>query len=503
MKNKEGFFLPILSLQKLCNDSHFGEIMNHKIKFGTDGWRAIMGKEFTYENLTRLTFAVSDVLTKLSPEKRTILVGYDRRLLSKQFAQLVATIYAKHNFTVKISESFVPTPAMSWSAKHHADCIGATIITASHNPSIWNGFKFKENFGGSALPKTTHLFEEVANSETLSWESVDEQEFDTSCVDKKIQYFDPYEEYRTSLFDQVEVETIKAEKPKVCIDVMNGSGSHYIKKILEDLNLDTAIINSECNPNFRGLAPEPIRKNLDELSKYVVDNKLIAGFALDGDADRLGAVDEYGEEFSTQQILSVVYWHMTRHRKKKWSIARSVSTTKMVDLIANRNGYDYHETPVGYKYIAEKMLNEGVEIGGEESGGVGIKDHIPERDGLLTILLLLEIISIHKMSLTQIYAQICKEERPYFFKRSDLKLSSEKMDTVMNILKRNPPSRWSSQEVDKIVTIDGFKFYLRDGSWVLIRPSGTEPVFRTYAESDTIEHAANLLCEVEKFAIEG
>jgi len=470
------------------------------IVFGTDGWRALIAREFTFSNVGLVAHAVAETSQEKAPMLTRMIVGYDRRFLSQRFAQTVAAVYVEHGYEVLFAQQYYPTPALSWAAKFETGVAGATVITASHNPPEWNGFKFKEPFGGSATPDTTKAFEaRILKLQKKEVEPPDPEAFLRALKQGKIKEFNPMAKYAEALCRQVNVDAIRKVTNTVGLDVMYGSASSHFVTILRSLGVRVEELHGDENPGFHGTAPEPIAKNLGELCANVKNNHWACGLATDGDADRLGAVDEKGDYFTTQQILSVVYWHMLVNRKKKWNIARSGSTTRMVDLLAKRAGMKSFETPVGFKYIAEKMIQGEAQIGGEESGGIGIIDHIPERDGLLTGLLLLEILGTTGKGLRTIYEKICKEERPYYFTRYDIHLTPEQAQSVIERLKSNPPQAWDNRSVENLLTLDGFKFYLKDGGWVLIRPSGTEPIFRLYAEAESIEASEKLIEKAKAF----
>ncbi len=472
-----------------------------KIKFGTDGWRGIIASDFTFENVAFVATAVARVMKKTQPNDSTMIVGFDRRFFSREFAQTAACIYAQHGFKVMISENYVPTPALSWTVKNTANCAGGTMLTASHNPYSWNGFKYKEKFGGSASNEMTKMFEdEMAMMSPLS-EIPMAEKFLELVNNKQITLFNPMETYFSAVLKQVDVESIRNAKFKVGVDAMYGAGSTHFRKLLESIGVQVTEIHAQENPMFGGTPPEPVEKNLLELSKLIKDQKLDCGLATDGDADRLGAIDEFGVSFTTQKILSVVYWHMLKNKNKPWNISRSVSTTRLVDLIATKYGKKCFETPVGFKNIAQEMVKGNAQFGGEESGGIGIVDHVMERDGLFTGLLLLELMAKTGKKLAAIYKDLSNEIRPYEFTRMDLHVPAEVMVKAMQKLSKSTPKEWMGRKVETLLTIDGFKFYMEDGSWILIRPSGTEPIFRLYAEAETLDASQKLLEGVKAYVL--
>ncbi len=472
------------------------------IKFGTDGWRGLIAQDFTFENVALVATAVARVIKRIQPKDNLMIVGYDRRFLSADFAKTTAYIYAKEGFQVELTDNYVPTPALSWTVKNTPNCAGGTMITASHNPYDWNGFKFKEKFGGSASSEMTKLFEqEIEKMEDFSHSQLFENEFQIFCKKKKIVYRNFMEKYFDAVISFVDADAIRKKNFHIGLDTMYGAGSSHYQKLLESLNVKFEALHSDENPTFGHTPPEPVEKNLSELSQLVREKKLACGLATDGDADRLGAMDEHGEAFTTQKILSVVYWHMLKHRKKPWNISRSASTTRMVDLIAEKSGFQCTETPVGFKNIAQVMLQGKAQMGGEESGGIGFVDHVIERDGLLTGILLLEIMAVTGRTLSEIYAQLCKDIRPYEFIRLDLVVQKEIMIRAMEKLSQDTPKEWMKKKVERLQTIDGFKFYLEDGSWLLIRPSGTEPLFRLYAEAESLNASQSLLDEARNYVM--
>ncbi|MCB0326340.1 MAG: hypothetical protein KDD52_01865 [Bdellovibrionales bacterium] len=471
------------------------------IKFGTDGWRGVIAQDFTFENLTYMSHAVAKVCKKKYKDRNRIYIGYDRRFLSQDFARHCACIFAEHGFTVVWSQQYMPTPILSWATKQDSRSVGSIVITASHNPPTWNGFKFKEIFGGSAFKETTDEFE-AALDFSMEHKIFTSEKFDDLVKNEKIQFFDLKDQYIESVLNLVDIDLIRKSQFSVGIDPMHGSGSHILAEILEKIGVQCHEIHNNENPCFGGRNPEPIEENLRDLSALVRDQKLDAGFATDGDADRLGAIDEKGNSFTTQMILSSVYWHMLKHRKKAWNISRSVSTTKMVDLLADAYGQKCFETPVGFKNIAKNMVEGRAHIGGEEAGGIGFDGHIPERDSIATALMLLEMMAMSGKKLQECYSEICREIRPYQFVRLDVHAHPEIMGKALSVLKQDPPQSWDGRQVDHIQDIDGLKFYLKDGSWILVRPSGTEPIFRLYAEAESLSAANDLVRAIETFVLQ-
>ena len=470
------------------------------IQFGTDGWRGLIAKDFTFDNVALVSHAVSITMKQKLPQHKTIIIGYDRRFLSSAFAETSACVFAFHGFHVKLTSNFTPTPVVAWTVKTTPGCAGGVMITASHNEYNWNGFKFKENFGGSACIETTQAFEKMLdNLKAENFELPQTHDLNHCLRQGTIEMFSPMESYNQNMASMFDIEKIRKKNYFVAIDSMYGAGSHHTKTFFESVGVRTVEIHSDENAFFNHTPPEPIDKNLMVLSKAVKEQNTICGLATDGDADRLGAIDEHGVSFSTQKILAVTYWHMLTHKNKKWNISRSVSTTNLVDTIANEKGFSCIETPVGFKNIAQNLLSGKAQIGGEESGGIGMVDHIMDRDGLFTAMMLLDHMATTDQTLSEIYANLCKQFRSCEFIRDDLLLSTSAMNQAIAKLKSNPPPQWLGTKVRRIESMDGTKFYLEDDSWILIRRSGTEPIFRLYAESTSLDRCQLLLAEVKKF----
>lgn len=468
-----------------------------EIKFGTDGWRGIISRDFTFENLRWVTQAVIDYLKLKNLDSSGLVVGYDRRFLSEEYAREVSAVAAANGVKVFLSNNFAPTPAVSWAVKERG-AGGGIMITASHNPAIYNGLKFKENFGGSSLPETTAMLEKLlkerwqANKEPLF------EDFDKAVKNKTIVEVDMMESYLNKLRGLVDFEKIKKSGIKVAVDSMFGAGSGCIKTLLSEVGIEVKEIRSEYNPGFDGVSPEPIARNMGQLISIVRDEKYDIGLATDGDADRIGAVDGRGDFFDSHRILTLLIKHLVEERKMKGDIVKTVSSTRMIDLLGEKYGITVHETPIGFKHICKKMLEGDIMIGGEESGGIGISSHIPERDGIFAALLLVEIMAVNGMRLEEVLDELFKEIGHFCYDRVDLKISKDSMNDVRTRLADYHPSVILSLKVTEENRMDGAKFCLENGSWLLIRASGTEPVLRIYAESSSPQKVQELLEEGQR-----
>ncbi|MBI2336290.1 MAG: phosphoglucomutase/phosphomannomutase family protein [Deltaproteobacteria bacterium] len=447
-----------------------------QIKFGTDGWRAIIGADYTYDNVAQVLNAFC-LLQQQKSAQGPVVLGYDRRFSSKLFAEHAAKILLAHGFEVLMSDSFCPTPCISWMVKTLKAQSGV-VITASHNPFQWNGVKFKESYGGSASPEyCTAVEKEIQKNEG---NAIPLGDLKKAQDNGQLKYFSPYERYVEQLKSFVDFKKIQQANLKVVVDSMYGAGSGFLKKILNDSVYE---IRHEENPSFGGINPEPIDKNMALTFKTVLEQKANLALVTDGDADRIGAVDERGNFVNSHQIFSLILRHLVTQKGKRGDVVKTVSTTQMVSSIAKRYDLPLHETPIGFKHICAKFLVTKPLMGGEESGGIGIADHVYERDGLLCGLLLCEIVATYQLELSKIIAQLQKEFGPWYFQRQDVHMGVERITKLRQTLQKNPPNQLGDFKVQHTNFVDGFKFILADDSWLLIRPSGTEPLLRIYAET--------------------
>ena len=458
-----------------------------QIKFGTDGWRGVIARDFTFENVSLVAQATMDYLNREGLGNKGLIVGYDRRFLSRDFARRVAEIAAGNGIHVRLSEDYAPTPAISWAVRETGSGAGV-MITASHNPPEYNGFKIKEAYGGSALPATTKILEEIVAYNQENSRRVLSVPYDEALKKGAIELFDPSEGYFHQISRYVDLDLIKKAGIKAVVDPMYGAGCGYIPRLLSGVD---EIHNIE-NPSFGGLPPEPIGQNLLELAALLKSGKYQVGLALDGDADRIGAVDEQGEFFSSHCIFTVILRHLIEYKKLTGGVVKTVSTTRMVDLLAEKYGLELFETPIGFKHICDLMLGRDILMGGEESGGLGVKGHIPERDGILLGLLLLEAVAVNGKGLRQLLNETMDEIGHFYYKRIDRHIDDAAKAQLIANLRSSAPTVIDGKQVVATNFSDGFKFIFENGDWLLIRPSGTEPVLRLYSESGTEE-------QVERF----
>ncbi len=472
------------------------------IRFGTDGWRAVISEEFTFDNVRRVAQAIAHFLRESTAGRDPVaVVGFDTRFLSDRYAIEVSRVLAGNGITVHLARKHAPTPAVSYAVKHlHAD--GGVMITASHNPPRYNGIKLKASYGGSASGEDCRRVETY--SETMH--ELNMMDFDAAQSRDVIRRFDAGESYLAHLDTLLDRSIVSARPGRLVIDPMYGAGRGYIARWLGGTGWEMISIRDDLNPGFGAIHPEPIRKYLDETIAAVAAANGSGGrpaFAVvtDGDADRIGAIDETGAFIDPHRIFALALLYLVEKRGWRGSVVKTVSTTLMLDRICREHGLTLRETPVGFNYIADRMMSEDVLIGGEESGGISIKGHIPEGDGILLGALLAEIVAWRGASLHELVADLQASYGPAHYARRDLRLKRpvSKKDLVAQLVER-APSSIAGTGVRAVSSLDGVKYLLADDSWLLIRPSGTEPVLRVYAESSDAKMVDALLGYGESLA---
>lgn len=475
-------------------------VAGNAIKFGTDGWRGIIGDEFTFENLSLVAPIAAKVLSQTygdTASSNTIIVGYDRRFMVEVFAQRAAEAVTEAGFDVLLCETYAPTPAFSLAAKQY-NALGALVITASHNPGSYLGLKVKGAFGGSVPPEVTQRIEallaEVSPTQTTTG---------------KVSHFNPWQNYCETLRAKVDIEKIRdcltQGKLTVFADVMHGSATGGLSQLL---GVPVQEINSDRDPLFGGGAPEPLPRYLSRLFRLMRTHQrtsagaLAVGLVFDGDADRIAAVDGQGNFLSSQVLIPILIEHLAVKRGFGGEVVKTVSGSDLIPKVAALHHLPVHETPVGYKYIADRMLETQVLLGGEESGGIGYGTHIPERDALLSALYVLEAIATTQMDLSDLYRQLqAKTNFTSTYDRIDLPLASmEVRSRLLEQLQSRPLTEIAGQRVKDCLSIDGYKFRLADDSWLMIRFSGTEPVLRLYCEAPTMQQVDRTLAWAKQWA---
>ncbi len=465
------------------------------IKFGTDGWRDVIAENYTFENVQRVARGAALYFKTHPKASNGVMVGYDARFLSREFAELSARVLASEGLKVYIANSIVSTPATSL-AIVKKKLAGAVMITASHNPARYNGFKIKAHYGGAALPAVIAEIEGNTNSEanTAAIMRSTLPSFAELLKSKRVVEIDAKSIYIEELRKLVDIPRIRKSKIKVAYDPMYGAGFGNLEHLLPE----AGILHNIWNPGFGGTPPEPLPQNTMEFASFVTKGKYNIGLVTDGDADRIGAIDEKGNFLSSQMILCLLLKYLVEVRKKKGSVVVSQSVTSMIDPMCKKYGIELIRTPVGFKYITDYMLKGDVLIGGEESGGIGIPSlHIPERDGLFNGLLLCEICGYFKKSLGALVAGLEKEFGPHKYSRFDFHTTHERMAQVLGKAKAGF-TKVAGLKVMETSTLDGFKYTLDGGAWLMIRTSGTEPLLRYYAEAKDDATVAKILAFAKK-----
>ena len=470
--------------------------MATEIKFGTDGWRGVIADDFTFANVRRVGNAIATYVAKHEDPGKGLVVGYDTRFASQNFAQAISEVLAGAGIPVRLSDDYMPTPALSYAVKN-LRAAGGVMITSSHNPFNWNGVKYKAGYGGSATPAIIRAIEGELGAPRLERPggSVTLTDFKTPYV--------------AAITNFVDLNAIQKAGFKFAIDVMYGAGRGVLKQIFSASGINHLEIRGEVNPSFPGINPEPILPHIELLQETVVRESCHAGLATDGDADRLGAVAEDGSFVDPHKCYSVILEWILKRRGWQGDVVRAFNTTRMLDRISAKHGRKLHECGIGFKYICDLMLARDILIGGEESGGIGIRRHLPERDGLLNSLLLANIMAEEGKPLGRLVADLQQEYGEHHYGRTDLHLSNEVKDDAMRRANAKP-GNIGSFKVQKVETLDGVKFFLdapTNGNgaeaWVLVRASGTEPLLRIYAEASSPELVSQILRETEAFVRAG
>jgi len=453
------------------------------IKFGTDGWRAVISETFTFGNLRLVAQAIADFVREENAANPSVIIGFDTRFLSDRYAAEVARVMAANQITTWLARADTPTPAISYSVVHKKATAGV-MITASHNAPRYNGVKLKASYGGSATPAQNKRVESLLDRNLETVHGPNLMDIEDAVKQGLVCKFDPAWAYYEHLSTLVDLDTISGGKLRVVADGMYGSGRGAIGEVLARGRTRVHNIRHEMNPGFGGIHPEPIAKHLGLLMSTIQAGHWDVGLATDGDADRIGAVDARGDFVDPHRIFALVLRYLIEKRGWSGKVVRTVSTTRMIDRIAADHNLPLVETPVGFNHIADLMVANGVLMGGEESGGISIKGHIPEGDGVLMGLLLLEVMAEAQAPLHVLVGDLLEKYGPAQYARTDMKLKRpvNKADMVQ-FLVNAAPAAIAGVDVEEVQTVDGVKYYLDDGSWLLIRPSGTEPVLRVYAEA--------------------
>jgi alpha-D-glucose phosphate-specific phosphoglucomutase len=472
--------------------------MDKKIQFGTSGWRDILAEGFTFDRVRFVTQAVADLLNKESNGTTPhLLVGHDTRFLGKRFSEVVASVLSGNNIQVIRATAPVPTPVVSFEILRRK-LSGGINVTASHNPPEWNGLKFSPASGGPALPETTKQIETRANDLLTSRAAIRQCSFKEAQVKGLWDEESVGEAYREKVSQLLDDTAFHQNKSgfRVAVDPFWGTSLGYLDWILKEKGVAFDLIHAERDPTFGGIRPDPEGESLADLIKKVQEGNYDLGLATDCDADRFGVLDRGGVPIPPNYIIALLLDYLVTDRKMTGKVARSVATSHFVDAVAKHHHLEMIETPVGFKYIGELISKDALLLGGEESGGISIRGHLPEKDGILTTLLVAEMVAKRKCSLQVMLEDLFKKVGSFYPKRRDLPLSPEGRERLKRLME-NPPATIGEKKVVGLSQIDGLKLLLEGGGWVLLRPSGTEPLARIYVESAEQKESDRLIATCE------
>ena len=465
-----------------------------KITFGTSGWRAILADEFTFANVRIAVAAIAQHLQQTGEASKGVLVAGDYRFLSEDFMKLTAGVLAGHGITTYMTPVGTPTPTVSYELIRRK-LAGSINFTASHNPSQYQGLKFNGSDGGPAPVQVTMALESLAesiaaknmNPSSASGRGIPEMAFDTAQEKGMVQPVDPKEEYFKRIWEIVDFDVLKKARLKIVVDLMHGNGIGYLDALLQEAGVNLKVLHQNRDPLFGGRHPEPGPADLKEAIQLVRTLPAHLGLANDGDADRFGVIDADGTYINPNEVLAILFEHILKTRDWKGCVVRTVPTTHLIDAIAKAHEVPLKETPVGFKYIAEIMSKEPILIGGEESGGLTVHGHVPEKDGILACLLMAEVVAREGKNLSSVLKGLYQQYGGFYTDRLNLRLKDGMREVMTAKLKDRPPDEIAGLKVTEILRKDGTKFMLSNGEWLMVRFSGTEPLMRCYLEAHTPE----------------
>ncbi len=445
------------------------------IKFGTSGWRGIIARDFTFDNVRLATQGIAEWVH--GPKSKVVILGYDTRFLGREFSLAAAEVLAANGLKPLLCNRDTPTPVIAHTIRHRK-AAGGINMTASHNPAEYQGLKFSTSNGAPATPEVTQQIEaNIVKLQEQNWS------FRGAVIGTyQCPTFDPQPDYFKQLHKLIDFAALKRAKLKVAVELEYGTGRGYLDKLLENVGAKVTVFHNEINPLFGGHHPEPNAAGMADVSKFVRSGKAQLGLGLDGDADRFGIVDKNGTWLTPNQILALTLYHLKKNRGWTGAVVRTVPTSHQVDAVAELLGVKVHETPVGFKYIGALMESEPIIVGGEESGGLSVKGHVPEKDGILACLLMAELVATEKKSLGQILKELSKKIGEFYTDRINVSFAPEKKDALLARL-GSGLKNIGAFKVEKFITTDGFKFLLPNREWVAFRASGTEPLIRCYIEA--------------------
>jgi phosphomannomutase len=467
------------------------------IKFGTDGWRAVVADDFTYTNVRAVAQGVADYV---GDDRRPLIVGHDSRYCAELFAREAAGVLVANGRNVVLLDRVTPTPAVSWTIITQRGA-GAVVVTASHNSAEFNGIKYKPDFAGSAPPEVVAEIERLTAS-ALDGDHISFVDFEEAERSGRLRRLDPLPDYLDQLGRMVDLQRLRARGLRILHEAMYGAGAGLIARALSGGTTTVEQLHADRNPGFNGMHPEPIERYMPEAMERMRAGGFDLGIANDGDADRVGVIDDAGRYVNQLQVMALFAMYLLEKRGVRGDIVRSLTETAMVDALGERFGVTVHEMPVGFKYIGTKMKETDAVLGGEESGGFAFRGHIPERDGILAGLMMADMVVEYGMPLSRILAHLEELVGPHSYDRHDIRFPREGYDDrkadVYRRMQERTPSSLAGSRVVRVRDDDGFKFYFDDGSWVLMRMSGTEPLMRVYSEASTPERVNELLAAMEE-----
>ncbi len=468
-----------------------------RIRFGTSGWRGILCEDFVLDNVRVVTQAIADHLHAVGNAAQGVVVGNDSRFMGERFARETAAVLAGAGIPAFLCNRDTPTPVISFELLRR-QAAGAINFTASHNPAEYNGIKFSPAWGGPALPETTQDIEQRANA-MLGEICYKVMPLDIAFQNGMVKEIDPRPAYCEALAELVDLKAIAASRISIAVNPLYGTSRGYLDRMLRDAGVPVMIMNDHRDPYFGGFPPEPAQNYIgDFIDRIKADQSVRLGLATDGDADRYGIVDGDGAFIEPNYILALLYDYLLRTRGLQGAAARSVATSHFIDAVARFHGQQVYETPVGFKYIGEFIRDGKILIGGEESAGLTIAGHVPEKDGILACLLVAEMVAVEGKSLRELLADLYQRVGEFHTCRSNIRLSPE-LESGLAAKLASPPSVIGGRQVERMVDIDGAKFFFEDGSWMLFRKSGTEPVVRVYCETGSAQQLKELAAAASAF----
>ncbi len=468
-----------------------------RIRFGTSGWRGIFCDDFTLDNVRVVTQAIADYLRENRQHEEGVVVGYDARFMGRYFARETVRVLAAAGIKSFLCNRDTPTPAIAFEILRRKASAGINF-TASHNPYDYNGLKFSSAWGGRALPEVTRDVERRANA-MLGEICFKEMPMDQAYASGMVEDIDPRQAYFAALKRHIDFAAIASSGMTLGVNPLYGAGRGYLDNLLQEAGVRVATINTHLDPYFGGLPPEPAEAHMADFIELVKgDDNIRLGLATDGDADRYGVLDEDGSFVEPNCILPLLVDYLVRVKGQAGDVARSVATSHFVDAVARHHGMKVFETPVGFKFIGQYIGEERILIGGEESAGLSLRGHVPDKDGILACLLVAEMVAVTGRSLKQLLADLYGRVGEYHTRRDNLRLPPEGEDSLWARLQETPAT-FAEKKIAELITIDGVKLVLEDGSWVLFRKSGTEPVLRLYGEAGSISEVDTLMQEARRF----